>query len=500
MTYMYAHSNTLERALSLIDSGQEMVADDFLVAQKQEALSKFGKDSKQYGTALYEHAYALISAGSPDEAINVLHELLEIFTAGHLDDPILLSRARYRLGILYMDDGRLLGAEQLLRDCATVRKQSLGETHPEYLACILELAHIQILNGSPQAASKYLNPCLIGFRQIKDSLFWEALALKIVADQNDKVSTPELNIVKEIDVSDIACLLEPFCARLQTFSNQLRLKALELLVNTVADLRNVPIGVRFEYFFQALTEARACMDLPAAEQLARQMIRMAKKEDSAIEEVVALTTLSNVYFQFEVPDKADQAIRNALHLAKEKAPHLVASVLVDWARLMDLCLDMTSALELCHQALTVAQKQADAKSEIAARITCGVLQFHKGEAKEAKQTFASLRSQFELAEEEIAIIQMHSEHADNGIWCACFGDVDRLALHEEIVDRIDKNGDFKKLIATVHFSETAGVDIQLLAKPTQAQAQIMDTISVSFMKEISERRMQVTLDRIRQYR
>lgn len=475
-------SPALEKALTLIQGGDEKAAEETVIQAVRDADAAHGKGSAQLARAYNDLGSVLMQLGRYGAAVEAF--------AGACDgpvpteDPARADRLTYQtnLGLAFQYADKFDDAEKVLRENLETRKTVYG---PDHVGCAFgqeQLADLLLRQKKASDALELLNPAVATFLKQRHPRVAHAIAVRAEALRaNDRPEAPFANldplpdeIIAEIGqvVLSRVNLIDPALSRMV-------LGDLDVLLtkrfgeNHPSVLRSVTAQADLE------GEQGKAGDARLRERAVRRAVSICDRLNQPKDAVQAVLTLARTQVDGGKPEVALATFADAVKRAEAMGdPALLAQARRGWGQLLAALKRSEGAERQLRQAVADADKANDAGLGGRMRVALGVFLQHAGKAGDAKSALEDGAAKLDPASADAASARAHLAAITTGGPCGCgsSGEALAVALREHVRCRVAA-GLLKELDVTFA-DDDFDVKVRLNRQPTgEEQQQLYDVIN-----------------------
>jgi tetratricopeptide (TPR) repeat protein len=475
-------SPALEKALTLIQAGDEKAAEETVIQAVRKADAAHGKGSPELARAYNDLGSVLMQLGRYQAAIEAF--------AGACDgpipetDPARADRLTYQtnLGLAFQYADKFDDAEKVLRENLETRKTVYGPEHVGYAFGQEQLADLLLRRKQANDALDLLNPAVATFLKHRHPRVAHAIALRAEAIRaNDRPEAPFANldplpdeVIAEIGqlVLSRVNLIDPVLSRM-VLGDFDELATRRLGENHPQVLRLVTAQADLE------GEQGKAGDARLRERAVRRAVSICDRLNQPKDAVQAVLTLARAQVDGGKPEVALATFADAVKRSEAmNDPVLLAQARRGWGQLLAALKRSDGAERQLRQAVADAERATDAGLAARMRVALGVFLQHAGKADDAKGILDEAQKTLDAASPDAATARAHLAAVANGGPCGCgtTGEALAVALREHLRGRAPE-GLLKELNVT-YGDDDFDVKVRLNRQPTgEEQQQLYDVIN-----------------------
>jgi tetratricopeptide (TPR) repeat protein len=475
-------SPALEKALTLIQAGDEKAAEETVIQAVRDADAAHGKGSPELAGAYNDLGSVLMQLGRYGAAAEAFR--------GACDGPIpaadparsdrLTHQTNFGLALQYAD--RFDDAEKVLRENLDSRMTAYGADHVGYAFGQEQLADLLLHQKKANDALDLLNPAVATFLKHRHPRVAHAIALRAEALRaNDRPDDPFGNldpmpdeIIAEIGQVALSRtnLIDPALSRM-VLGDLDKVLTKRFGENHALILRLVTAQADLE------GEQGKAGDPRLRERAVRRAVSICDRLNQPKDAVQAVQTLARVQVDGGKPEVALATYADAVKRAEALGDAaLLAQARRGWGQLLAALKRSEGAERQLRQAVVDADRAADASLAARMRVALGVFLQHAGKADDAKMVLEEGTGKLEPTSADAATARAHLAAISTGGPCGCgtSGEALAVALREHVRGRVPT--DLLKDLDVTFAGDDFDVKVRLSRQPSgEEQQQLYDVIN-----------------------
>ncbi|HEX4592133.1 MAG TPA: tetratricopeptide repeat protein [Gemmataceae bacterium] len=475
-------SPALEKALTLVQAGDEKAAEETVLQAVRDADAAHGKGSTELARAYNDLGSVLMQLGRYGAAAEAFKGACE----GPLPttDPARSDRLSYEtnLGLALQYSEQFDEAEKVLRENLEIRKSVYGPDHVGTAFGQETLADLLLRRKQANDALELLNLAVATFLKHRHPRVAHAIALRAEALRaNDRPEPPFANL-DPLPEEVIAEIAQTILSRVNLIDPTLSRMVLgdldEMLTKRFGDSH--PLLLRM-LTAQADLEAEQgkAGDARLRERAARRAVSFCDRCDQPREAISAVLALAQAQVDGGKPEVALATYADAVKRAESlgDAP-LLARTRHGWGRLLADLKRNEGAERQLRQAVADADRSADAVLAGRMRVALGAFLQHAGRADDAKAALTEALAKLDPASGDAAVARAHLAAITAGGPCGCgaSGEALAVALREYVRGRLPT--DLLKELSVTYEGDDFDVKVRLSRQPSgDEQQQLYDVIN-----------------------
>jgi tetratricopeptide (TPR) repeat protein len=475
-------SPALERALTLIQSGDEKKAEETVLQAVREAETAHGTGSPQLARAYNDLGSVLMQLARYGAAVEAFKGACDGPTP--TEDPARSDRLTYQanLGLGLQFAEKFEDAETVLRENLEARKTVYGPDHVGYAFGQEALADLLLRQKKANDALELLNPAVASFLKSRHPRIAHALALRAEALRANDRAEPPFAGLDPLPDEVIAEIGQTALSRVNLIDPALSRMVLgdldELLTKRFGDSH--PLILRLVNA-QADLEAEQgkAGDARLREKAVRRAMTVSDRLAQPREAFKSVLALAQAQVDSGKPEVALATFADAVKRAEAIGDAtLLAQARRGWGRLLADLKRTEGAERQLRAAVADADRAGDASLAGRMRVALGMFLQHAGRNDDAKPVLEEGVGKLDAAHPEAAVARAHLAALAEGGPCGCgtSGEALAVALREYVRGRLPT--DLLKELAVTYAGDDFDVKVRLCRPPSgEEQQQLYDVIN-----------------------
>jgi tetratricopeptide (TPR) repeat protein len=475
-------SPALEKALTLIQSGDEKAAEETVLQAVRDADAQHGAGSPELARAYNDLGSVLMQLGRYGAAVEAFKGACD----GPMPaaDPARGDRLTYQtnLGLALQFDEKFDDAEKVLRENLEARKAAYGDDHVGTAFGQESLADLLLRRKQANDALELLNAAVATFLKNRHPRVAHGIALRAEALRANDRPEPIFGDLSPLPDEVIAEIAQTSLSRVNLIGPTLSRMVLgdldELLTKRFGDSHPLILRMLTAQADLETGQGKAG-DARLREKAVRRAVAVCDRCDQPREAISAVLSLAQAQVDGGKPEVALAAYADAVKRAEAitDAP-LLAQARRGWGRLLADLKRNEGAERQLRAAVADADRSGDAVLGGRMRVALGVFLQHAGRADDAKGMLEEGAAKLDPASADAAAARAHLAAITTGGPCGCgtSGEALAVALREYVRGRLPT--DLLKELAVTYEGDDFDVKVRLSRQPSgEEQQQLYDVIN-----------------------
>jgi tetratricopeptide (TPR) repeat protein len=475
-------SPALEKALTLIQAGDEKQAEETVLQAVRDADAAHGASSPELARAYHDLGSVLMQLGRYGAAVEAFKGACDGPTP--TDPAARQDRLTYQtnLGLALQFADHFDDAEKVLRENLEARKEVYGTDHVGYAFGQEALADLLLRQKKANDALELLNPAVTAFLKHRHPRIAHAIALRAEALRANDRPEPTFAGLDPLPDPVIAEIAQTALSRVNLIDPTLSRMVLgdldELLTKRFGDSH--PLILRL-VTAQADLEAEQgkAGDARLREKAVRRMASVCDRLNQPRDAVKAVLALAQAQVDGGKPEVALATYADAVKRAEGmNDPALLAQARQGWGRLLADLKRTEGAERQLRQSVADADKAGEATLAARMRVGLGMFLQHAGRNDDARSVLEEGAGKLNPAHPDAVAARTHLGAIADGGPCGCgtSGEALAVALREYVRGRLPT--DLLRELTVTYAGDDFDVKVRLVRPPSgEEQQQLYDVIN-----------------------
>ena len=475
-------SPTLEKALTLIQTGDEKAAEETVLQAVRDAEAAHGAGSPILARAYNDLGSVLMQLDRYGAAVEAFKGACD--GPAPTEDPARADRLTYEtnLGLALQYADKFDDAEKVLRENLETRKSVYGEGQVGFAFGQEQLADLLLRNKQANDALELLNPAVATFLKHRHPRIAHAIALRgeaLRANDRPEETFGNLDPLPDEVIAEIGQVALSRVNLIDPTLSRMVLGDLDGLLSKRFG-ENHPLILRLVTAQADLEAGQGKTGDPRLrEKAVRRAVAICDRLNQPRDAVQALLTLARTQVDGGKPEVALATYADAVKRAEAMGDvPLLANSRRGWGQLLAALKRTEGAERQLKQAVADADKTGDAGLSGRMRVALGMFLQHAGRAEDAKPILEDAASKLDPASADAAAARAHLTAIATGGPCGCgiSGEALAVALREHVRGRVPVG--LLKDLDVMFAGDDFDVKVRLSRQPNgEEQQQLYDVIN-----------------------